>query len=333
MKQYGWGILGPGAIATRFVNDLRHCPQARLAAVASRDADKAAHFAARHGFAGSHGSYEALLADPAVDVVYIAVPHPMHHRLAMAAMEAGKAVLCEKPVALNATQAREMVACAARNKVFFMEAMWTRFFPVNQRVQQLVAARALGDVTLMEIDFGFGQWQRGKVDNPNARLFSPALAGGSLLDVGVYCVSYATWLKGALPVEIKALDSKVETGVDGMTAALFRYADGAMAVLRSSIVQQTEQRAVIHCEHGTMEVPDFWHPSQAVVRHHDNQWPDERVEIPYDRDGATGFQYEAQTVMDCLDKGLLENPDMTWAQSVEIMTLLDMIREQTGLDV
>lgn len=333
MKQYGWGILGPGAIATRFVNDLCHCPQARLAAVASRDSAKAAAFAEQYGFACSHGSYEALLRDPTVDIVYIAVPHPMHHDLAIAAMEAGKAVLCEKPVAVNAAQAREMVACAARNKVFFMEAMWTRFFPINRHVYQLIADGKLGAVTLMEIDFGFGQWSHGKVADPDARLFSPKLAGGSLLDVGVYCVSYATWLKGALPVEIKALDSKVETGVDGMTAALFRYTDGAMAVLRSSIVQQTEQRAMICCERGTIEVPDFWHPSQAVVRYHDKDQPDEKIEMPFNQDGATGFQYEAQTVMDCLDKGLLENPAMTWGQSVEIMTLLDQIREQTNVTV
>ena len=332
MKQYGWGILGPGSIATRFMNDLPRCPQARLAAVASRDPEKARAFAGKYHFAASYGSYGELLQDPAVDIVYIAVPHPQHHDLAIQALQAGKAVLCEKPVALNADQIRDMVACAERSRTFFMEAMWTRFFPVNQRIRQMIGSGELGAVTLLEVDFGFGSWNHGKVANPQARLFAPELAGGSLLDVGVYCVSYATWMKGAQPVQIKALDSKVETGVDGMTAALFRFADGSMAVLRSSVVQATRQVAMIYCEKATIEVPDFWHPSRAVVRYHDNR-PDEVIDIPFDTDGATGFQYEAEAVMACMDKGLTQSPDLTWQQSIEIMELLDAIRGETGLTI
>ena len=333
MKQYGWGILGPGSIATRFMNDLVRCPQATLAAVASRDADKAKAFAERYGFSSSYGSYEALLADPAVDIVYIAVPHPLHHRWSIAAMEAGKAVLCEKPVALDAGQMRDMAACAARNGTFFMEAMWTRFFPVNQRIHEILSSGALGAITLLEADFGFGSWSGGKVANPQARLYAPSLAGGSLLDVGVYCVSYATWMKGALPVQIKALDSKVETGVDGMTAMLFRYADGGLAVLRSCIVQNTRQGATLYCEKGTVEIPDFWHPSRAVIRYREAGRADETIEMPYDADGATGFQFEAEAVMKCLDQGLTESPVLTWQQSIDIMMLLDGIREETGLSV
>ena len=333
MKQYGWGILGPGSIATRFLNDLVRCPQARLAAVASRDAEKARVFAEKYGFARSYGSYQEMLQDPAVDIVYVAVPHPLHHSLAMSAMEAGKAVLCEKPVALNAEQMRDMAACAARNKTFFMEAMWTRFFPVNQRIHEILNSGVLGAVTLMEVDFGFGSWNGGKVANPQARLFAPSLAGGSLLDVGVYCVSYATWMKGTLPVQIKALDSKVETGVDGMTAALFRYADGGLAVLRSCIVQNTKQTATLYCEKGTVEIPDFWHPSRAVIQYREAGKATEVIDMPYDAEGATGFQFEAEAVMSCLDQGRLESPVLTWQQSIEIMELLDRIREETGLSI
>lgn len=331
MKQYGWGIIGPGSIATRFMNDLPLCPQARLAGVASRNPEKARSFAQRYGFSNSYGSYQELFRDPAVDIVYIAVPHPLHHDLALEAMRAGKAVLCEKPVALNADQIRSMVTCARENRTFFMEAMWTRFFPVNQRIRQMIDSGKLGAVTLVEVDFGFGSWSNGKVANPQARLFAPDLAGGSLLDVGVYCVSYATWMKGELPVQIKALDSKVETGVDGMTAALFRYADGGIAILRSSVVQTTRQTAMIYCEKATVEVPDFWHPSRAVVRYLDNSQPDDVIEIPYDTNGATGFRFEAEEVMSCLDQGLTESQDMTWQQSIEVMELLDRIRDETGL--
>jgi dihydrodiol dehydrogenase / D-xylose 1-dehydrogenase (NADP) len=198
-------------------------------------------------------------------------------------------------------------------------------------IRQLIASGALGTVTLIEADFGFGSWNNGKVANPQSRLFAPELAGGSLLDVGVYCVSYITWIKGARPVQIKALDSKVETGVDGMTAALFRYADGSLAVLRSSVVQATRQTVMIYCEKATIEVPDFWHPSRAVIHYRDSSQPEDIIEIPYQADGTTGFNFEAEAVMACLDQDLLESPDMTWQQSVEVMEILDAIRSETGL--
>ncbi len=333
MKQYGWGILGPGSIAKRFMNDLPRCPQARLAAVASRDPEKAQAFADQYHFERSYGSYGALLEDPTVDIVYISVPHTLHHDLSIQALQAGKAVLCEKPAAVNAAQIRSVVECANQNKTFFMEAMWTRFFPVNQRIRQMIGSGDLGAVTLIEVDFGFGSWNNGKVTNPQGRLFDPKLAGGSLLDVGVYCVSYATWMKGARPVQIKAMDSRLETGVDGMTSALFRYEDGGMAIIRSSIVQTTRQTAVIYCEKATIEVFDFWHPSRAVVHYRDNNLPDEVIEIPFQDDGATGFQFEAEAVMACLDGGLLESPVQTWQQSIEVMEILDAIRGETGLQV
>jgi predicted dehydrogenase len=331
MKQYGWGILGLGSIARRFVNDLPRCSQAKLASVASRDLEKARAFADQYRFAHSYGSYRELLQDPAVDIVYVAVPHTLHQDLSIQALEAGKAVLCEKPAAVNAAQIHAMIDCARRNGTFFMEAMWTRFFPVNQHVRRLIASGVLGAVTLIEADFGFGSWNRGAVANPQSRLFASDLAGGSLLDVGVYCVSYITWLKGARPVQIKALDSKVETGVDGMTAALFRYADGGLAVLRSSVVQTTRQTAVIYCERATIEVPEFWHPSRAIIRYRDSNLPDDAIVIPYQADGATGFNFEAEAVMACLDQGLLECPDLTWQQSIEVMEILDEIRNETGL--
>ncbi len=331
MKQYGWGILGPGSIARRLMNDLPRCPQAVLAAVASRSPEKARAFADQYGFAASYGSCRELLADPAVDIAYIAVPHMLHQELAIQALEAGKAVLCEKPAAVNTAQLRAMIDCARQRKAFFMEAMWTRFFPVNQRVRQLLASGALGAVTLIEADFGFGSWNGGRAANPQSRIFAPELAGGSLLDVGVYCVSYVTWMKGAQPVDIKALSTKVDTGVDGMTAAIFQYADGAMAVLRSSVVQATRQAAMIYCEKGTIEVPDFYHPARAIVHYAEKDRPDELIAIPYQDNGGTGFNYEAAAVMACLDRGWTECPDMTWQQSLEVMELLDAIRREIGL--
>ncbi len=331
MKTYGWGILGPGRIAHRFLHDLPRCEQAGLAAVASRDLERARSFAGQYGFRKAYGSYGEMLQDPDVAIVYVATPHPQHAELVQQALDAKKAVLCEKPVAVNGRQARQMVASAAENRQFFMEAMWTRFFPVNRQVKALIASGALGAVTLIEVDFGFGNWPHGPVDHPESRIYAPQLAGGSLLDVGVYCVSYATWMKGERPTAIKALSTRVSTGVDGMTAALFQYRDGAMAVLRSSVIQATRLTATIYCEKATVEVPDFYHPEQAIVRSRSGDVEDQVIRAPYSANGATGFDFEARELMRCLDEGLLESPLMTWQQSVVVMDLLDEIRQDIGL--
>ena len=331
MKQYGWGILGPGGIARRFLNDLPRCEQARLAAVNSRSAERGAAFASEYNFAASYVKTADFLADPDVDIVYMATPHPLHLDLTMQCLEAGKAVLCEKPITVNAVQCREMIDCARRNKQFLMEGMWTRFFPVNRKIKQLLESGALGRITLMQIDFGFGQWSGGKVSDPKARLFAPELAGGSLMDVGVYCVSYAAFLKGENPAAVTSQATMVETGVDGMCSTLLKYKDGAQAMLVSSIVQSTRQLAVIYCEKGRIEVPDFWHPSQAKVYYNDADREDEDIHIPFDQDGASGFHFEAETVMKCLDQGLIQSPEMTWDQSQAVMETLDEIRGCIGL--
>lgn len=331
MKKYGWGILGPGSIARRFLNDLPRCEQATLAAVRSRSAERGAAFASEYNFAASYSEMTDFLADPAVDIVYMATPHPLHLDLTLQCLEAGKAVLCEKPITVNAAECQEMIGCARQQKQFLMEGMWTRFFPVNRKIKQILDSGALGQITLMQIDFGFGRWSGGKVSNPQARLFAPGLAGGSLLDVGVYCVSYAAFLKGENPVAVTSQATMVETGVDGMCSSLLKYADGAQAMLISSIVQQTRQLAVIYCEKGRIEVPDFWHPSQAAVYYTDADREDEIIHYPFDQDGASGFHFEAETVMDCLDRGLVESPEMTWAQSQAVMETLDEIRSCIGL--
>lgn len=331
MDKIGWGVLGPGRIARRFLNDLPRCEGARLVAVASRSAKKAKEFAQEYQFEKSYGSYEELACDPEVDIVYVATPHPFHLEHALLCMNAGKAVLCEKPVTVNAAEAREVTDCARRNNVFFMEAMWTRHFPVNRRVRDLIAGGLLGQVTLLQADFGFGAWNGGRVSDPEGRLFSPALAGGSLLDVGVYCVSYAAYMTGQKPSSVAASATMLETGVDGMTACLLHYDSGAMAMLESSVVQTTRQTAVIYCEHATIEVPDFWHPSRATIRYREAGRPDEVIDLPYGGDGATGFGFEAEEAMTCLRAGLKQSPRMPWSESVEIMETLDEIRECIGL--
>jgi predicted dehydrogenase len=245
-------------------------------------------------------------------------------------MNAGKSVLCEKPVAVNKDDIVEMVECARRNNVFFMEAMWTRHFPVNRQVKELLESGNIGKVTLIKVDFGFGSWVNGAVENKESRIFNMDLAGGALLDVGVYTTSYATWMKGEQPIEIKAMATKVETGADGMSTYLFKYQDGAMAMLESSVMQTTKHDAIIYCENGYIEVEGFWHPTRAVVRFNDGR-NDLLIEDDYDKNGGAGFDYEAQHVIDCMNEGLKESPVMSWQDSIDVMDTLDKIREQIDL--
>ncbi len=328
MKQFGFGIAGLGSIANRIMADLPLCPGARLAAVASRSADKAQAFARQYGFERAWGSYEELMRDSGVDIVYVATPHTLHRGIAMAAMEAGKAVLCEKPLCVSAREAREMADCARRNGVFFMEAMWTRFLPVNRKVHALIRSGELGRVTLLEVDFGFGQWQGGRAPDPASRLYSAEFAGGSLLDVGVYCASYSNWMAGEAPCDVQAQAAFLDTGVDGIATVLLRYPGGMLAVLRSAIAETTPQKAVIHCERGTVEVPEFWHATRATIKRHGTD-EIEAVEIP--RGAGEGFRHEIEEALACMEKGLLESPVMPWRESVEVMETLDAARARTGL--
>ena len=197
MRELRWGILGTGNIANKFANGLRAVPGAELAAVGSRSAATAEAFAKEHGARRAHATYEALAHDPEADAIYIATPHVLHHENTLACIAGAKAVLCEKPFAMNAREAEEMVAAARAAGTFLCEAMWTRFLPGTRRVRELLTSGAIGEPRQLECDFGFRTDFR-----PEGRLFNPDLGGGALLDVGVYCVAYARMVFGSAPEEI-----------------------------------------------------------------------------------------------------------------------------------
>lgn len=329
MKQFGWGIVGPGAIAHRFMNDLPRCPRARLQAVSSRSADRSQAFADQYGFASHYGSFEDMLADPLVDIVYIATPHPQHYAAVLSALDAGKAVLCEKPATVNAPQLARILDKAKEKQRFFMEAMWTRFFPVNLEVAKRIHSGQYGLLTLAEVDFCGGKWSNKNASDPAFRLYSPELAGGSLLDIGVYCLSYAHYMKKQAPSRFTALATMTDTNVDATTVMTLSYDDDTMATLRSSILFSSPNSAILHCERATIEVEDFWHPQKATITTADGKT--EIIEDAYSQSGSTGFQYEANGVMDALEEGNLEHPVMSWQQSLQIMELMDSIREEIGL--
>ncbi|MEC9381026.1 MAG: Gfo/Idh/MocA family oxidoreductase, partial [Candidatus Latescibacterota bacterium] len=221
-----WGILGTGNIAKQFARGLTSVEDARLVAVGSRAPETAAAFGDEFEVPHRHATYEALAADDEVDAIYVSTPHPFHKDNSILCLTSGKAVLCEKPFTVNAAEAAAVIDVARAENRFLMEAMWTRFVPAVVRLRQLLAEGAIGDVRMVQADFGF----RAGV-NPEGRLFNLDLGGGALLDVGIYSLSFAAMILGASPDQVVSAANLGSTGVDEQSAFLLRYEGGELAVL------------------------------------------------------------------------------------------------------
>lgn len=321
MHPIRWGILGTGSIAAQFARGLAELNDASLVAVGSRTADAAAAFAQTFGVARSHASYAALANDPDVDVIYIATPHSLHKENTLLCLEAGKAVLCEKPFAINAQEAAEMIIAARSRGLFLMEAMWTRFLPHMARLRELIAAGTIGELRVLQADFGF----RASFD-PQSRLFDPALGGGALLDVGIYPVSLASMLFGA-PTRIASMASLGATGVDEQSAMLFGYADGQLAILSQATRTSTPHEALLLGTSGRIRVHSSWWRATTMTLSVVGK-PDELIEAPAP---GNGYNYEAAEVGRCLRAGLTESPTMSLDETLAIMRTLDAVRAQWGL--
>jgi len=317
-----WGIIGTGGIATAFARDLALLDDAELVAVGSRAPGTAEAFGARFDVAHRHGSYEALVADPEVDAVYVSTPHPGHHAATRLALEAGKAVLCEKPFMLNAREADDVVALARARGLFLMEAMWTRFLPHMVRIREILAAGTLGRLVTVQADHG--QWF---AYDPAHRLFAPELGGGALLDLGVYPVSFASSVLGP-PLTVTAVSDPAQTGVDGQTSVVLRCAGGTQAVLTTTLWAAGPNRAAIVGTDARIEVDATWYvPTSFTVWSRDDEVL-ERYDEP--RVGH-GLRYQAAEVARCLRAGLTESPAMPLDESRSIMATMDEVRRQVGL--
>ena len=316
-----WGILGPGSIAGKFAEGLEALPDAQLAAIGSRTPERAAAFAARFAVPRVHSSYEELVQDAEIDAIYVATPHPFHKEHTILCLEAGKAVLCEKPFTINATEAEAVVQLARTRNIFLMEAMWTRFLPAMAKVRQWIATGAIGAVRMIQADFGFRAGL-----NPQGRLFNLELGGGALLDIGVYTVSFASMLLGAKPTQIKALAHIGETGVDEQAGIVMGYEDGALAVLSTAVRTTTAHEARILGTEGMICIePSFWKSEKITLRAGD------REEIEVLPLIGNGYNYEAAEVGACLRQGQVESEVMPLDETIEIMHILDTIRAQWGL--
>jgi predicted dehydrogenase len=320
-KAVRWGILGTGGIAATFANDLPLVPGAELAAVGSRTPEAAAAFAARHGFARSHGSWAELAADPDVDVVYVATPHAAHFDAAMTCLKGGKAVLCEKPMTLDHAASAALVQEARGRGLFLMEAMWMRLNPAIRRIVELIGAGAIGEVTNIHADFGL----QGPFEATH-RLLDPAMGGGALLDLGVYPLNLAHLVLGA-PAEVRSWARLTPKGVDDNTGILLGWDSGALAALSCSLVGETRTAASITGTHGRIDLPQGFFVPRGFLLHRVGQ-PAEEISYPFP---GNGYQYEAEEVQRCLAAGLTESPLMPHATTLEIMTLMDTIRAQIGV--
>lgn len=320
MKTIRWGILSTGSIAHKFAKGLGDLPNTELLAVGSRSQESADAFGDEFGIERRYSSYPDLAADPDIDVVYVGTPHTLHCENTLMLLEAGKAVLCEKPFALNVEQAKEMIAAARRHKLFVMEAVWTRFLPHMTKVRELIAEGALGEVRLLQADFGF----RMGVD-PEHRLFDPEFGGGALLDVGIYPVLLAHELFGP-PTEIKSFGNLGETKVDEENAAVLQHAGGELSLLASSLQLDTSQEATITGTEGRLKLhAPWWAPTNLTLYRGEAA---ESIEVPCP---LNGYNYEALEVNRCLREGLLESEIMPLSATLDVLETLDTLRAQWGL--
>ena len=337
MKTFGWAVIGPGKIARRFAHAVGSLPASRLVAVHGRDAARAAAFAA-----WSHAEWPAadavapyastdlaaVLADPAVDAVYVATPHAQHGAPVRAALLAGKPVLCEKPLVPNRAAGEALVALARERGVFLMEAVWTRFLPAYAVLRGWLREQAVGPLRAIESTFCFPA-----AFEPASRLFDPALAGGALLDIGIYNLTATRWALeqalGTVPA-LERLDVQgrlAPTGVDLRVHGQLGFAGGVVAQFVCGLDLSSPNTLLIHGEGGTISVPlNFWMGQQVALQRHGQ--PAQVVDAPW---RINGFEGEIEEAEACIRAGRVESPSMTHAETLEILGWMDRIRGELGV--
>jgi predicted dehydrogenase len=322
MPSVRWGIAGPGRIAHLVAPDFAHVPNAELVAVGSRTRARAEAFAAQHGVARAHGSYAALVADPEVDVIYIATPHPQHHAIALAALDADKAVLVEKAFTATLAGTQEVVSRARERGVFAMEAMWTRFQPAVVRLRELVAAGAIGDLASVQVDLGID-----RAFDPSDRLFAPELGGGALLDLGVYVVSFAQMLLGA-PRTVAAVGGREPNGVEASASLLLGFDEGRSATLTTSLHAPLPGAARVFGTRGHLELPPRFHHPTRLVLHDEGREPQASDLPPI----GAGYAHELIEVTEAVLAGRTESAVMPLDDTLAVMAVLDEAAAQLGVE-
>uniref|UniRef100_A0A3Q3X8B6 Trans-1,2-dihydrobenzene-1,2-diol dehydrogenase n=1 Tax=Mola mola TaxID=94237 RepID=A0A3Q3X8B6_MOLML len=323
-----WGICSAGRISHDFTVALKSLPAEdhQVAAVAARSLENAKEFAQKHSIPRAYGSYEELARDPDIDVVYIGVIHPYHLSTCLLFTNAKKNVLCEKPLAMNSKEVQEILASAKRNDVFFMEAVWSRFFPASVEMRRLLAQGEVGEVKLVRSEFGFQLSHVG-------RSVQKELGGGSLLDLGIYCLQFICMVYNREKPEcIQAMGVCMESGVDETVVVTLKYSKNRMAVFTCSSGLKLPNDAIIVGTKGIIRVGyNMWCPTSFVVNGKETQYPLPEPYLPLNFINSTGMRYEAEEVRQCVLKGLKESAVMSHADSLLLAELEDEIRRQIGV--
>jgi len=322
MRTIRWGIIGTGNIASKFAAALQGMEDTSLAGVASRNLEKASKFAKEFGALKAYGSYEELAEASDIDVVYIGTPHTEHLGNAALIIKNKKAVLCEKPFTLNEKDSRSLVELAKENKVFLMEAMWTKFLPTTNQVKKWINDGKIGTVKKMQIGFGFFN-----EFNEAHRYFNFNLGGGALLDVGIYPISYAIDLMESIPDKICSMVSKLENGIDEQNCMLFQFPGQAIAMLSSAVSVEVGKDALVIGDKGRIRVPNFWKADKAYL--YDNEG--KLIETYKEADRINGYEFEAYEVNQCIRDGVLESKRVPLKDTLDVMKIMDDLRKEWGI--
>jgi predicted dehydrogenase len=314
-----FGIIGTGFIAQTFVDDSQLVENCVVKAVTSRTKEKADLFADKNGVEFVFEDYDEMLASE-IDAVYIAAPHAFHHDFTIRALNAGKAVLCEKPFALNSNESQEMIDASKANQKLLMEGMWTRFFPAYKKMKLML--EKLGDILFIKADFGF---RSGEDEPASGRLLNPELGGGALLDVGIYPVSVVRDIMGCDPINIKCTQMLNDDGVDLMSTYNYMFENGALATLYSAIQVQTQTELFISGTNGTIQMPNFFCPEQLIFTRHDGY----QEAFNYPKQGH-GYVYEIEHFCDLYLSDKLESPVIPLHETMVIMNMIDQVEVKIG---
>ena len=311
------GIIGAGGIAKKMAKTVMEMDDATLYAIASRSIDKAQAFAKEFSIEHPYGSYEELVSDENIDLIYVATPHSHHYQHMKLALEHGKPVLCEKAFTVNATQAKEILALSKEKKILVAEAIWTRYLPTRTMIDELISSKIIGEVESVTANLGY-------VINHVPRLATPELAGGALLDVGVYTINFAMMVLGNTFTQIDSVAAFTPTGVDAQNSITLTYPKGVMAMLHSSQIAHTDRRGMIFGTKGYIEVENINNPELIRVFDRDYKLVKELKRPPQ----ITGFEYEVRACMEAIKQNAIECPQHPHSEIIRVMETMDTIRGQ-----
>ncbi|KAG8433998.1 hypothetical protein GDO86_012380 [Hymenochirus boettgeri] len=323
-----WGICSAGKICNDFLVALETLPAKdhQAVAVAARDLEKAKEFAHIHKIPKAYGSYEELAKDPNIDIIYVGTLHTVHRDVVLMFLQNRKNVLCEKPLAMNSIEVRELTSAARKYNVFFMEAFWSRCFPVYEQIRTCLSQKAIGDVKVVRAEFGFKQ-------HHVPRAVQKELGGGSLLDIGCYCIQFALMVfNGENPESVTAKGFLYETGVDETVTIILQYPGKRQAILTCTIMANLPNQAVICGSAGMIQVPScMWCPTSVIINGKETKFPLPHSAKPMNFTNSTGLSYEAEHVRQCLLKGFKESPIMSLEDSELLSSIMDEVRKQLGV--